>query len=586
MSNPETPLPSEPSPTVPVPKGRVTRALGPLPVCVLILLWGYAIYRLGTLWYGNSDYAYGWFVPLLCLALFWERWKRRPARSPVRPAGGTFLLFGMLGFALLPAALFLDIIPAWRFAGWIFAGTVVGITFIILYFMGGRSWSRYFAFPVIFFLIAVPWPTRLEGPLIEKMSKLNAAVSTASANVLGSPAVRRGVLIETGPGLVGVDDACSGIRSFQASVMIALFLGELFSYNIFRRMLLLFSAVLLAFACNMIRTTTLVRIADLHGLAAVKLHHDQAGFAILGITLAGLLALVWLLRPRHGKHPAELSPENSKFDYIEELHNLAPAPDAAEKASPSAPEDVAGRNDPPSISTQSKPSRLANARFIKTALIGLVVWIVLVETGIYFWFRPAEKQAATRSGWSLKLPDQAAEFRDLTISENIRTMLSYDEGRQAEWRDNSGCAWQLFYFHWLAADSRYRAIVTCGAARGHLADNCLRLAGMMLQTNYGVQMAGINGVRLQIDAERFLDEGRTVNVFSCYWEPNDWAAQSAPGTIMAVRAVFHALEIRDHGWNEKRVLKLAVWGEASDAAAQAAFRQYLTTMISRPSEGS
>ena len=266
--------------------------MGPLPVCVLILLWGYVVYRLGTLWHSNDDYAYGWFVPLLCLALFWERWKRRPGRSPVRPAGGTFFLLGTLGFALLPAALFLEIIPAWRVAGWIFAGAAIGITFIILYFLGGRSWSRFFAFPVIFFLIAVPWPTRLEHPLIEKMSKLNAAVSTASANALGSPAVRRGVLIETGPGLVGVDDACSGIRSFQSSVMVALFLGELFSYSILRRMVLLFGAVGLAFACNVIRTTSLVRIADLHGLAAVKLHHDQAGFTILGITLVGLLVLV------------------------------------------------------------------------------------------------------------------------------------------------------------------------------------------------------------------------------------------------------------------------------------------------------
>jgi hypothetical protein len=51
---------------------------------------------------------------------------------------------------------------------------------------------------------------------------------------------------------VGVDDACSGIRSFQASVMVA----QLFGYSILRRGVLLFSAVVLAFACNVIRHTT------------------------------------------------------------------------------------------------------------------------------------------------------------------------------------------------------------------------------------------------------------------------------------------------------------------------------------------
>ena len=142
MISPVNALPSEPTPPVPHSAGRRSKLkLGPLPVCVLILLWGYVIYRLGTLWHSNDDYAFGWFVPLLCLALFGERWKRRPARSPVRPASGTFFALALFGLALLPAALFLEIIPTWRFAGWIFAVAALGITFIILYFIGGRSWS-------------------------------------------------------------------------------------------------------------------------------------------------------------------------------------------------------------------------------------------------------------------------------------------------------------------------------------------------------------------------------------------------------------------------------------------------------------
>ncbi|MGA2852507.1 MAG: exosortase/archaeosortase family protein [Verrucomicrobiota bacterium] len=574
-------MPSKPSP-VPAPEGRTPAfALGLLPVCALILLWGYAIYRLGILWHSNDDYAFGWFVPLLCLCLFWERWKRRPARSPVRPGGGTFFMLGIFGLVLLPAALFLEIIPNWRFAGWIFAGAAIGITFIILYFLGGRSWSRYFAFPVIFFLIAVPWPTRLEHPLIEKMSKLNAAVSAVSSNVLGSPAVRHGVLIETGSGFVGVDEACSGIRSFQASVMVALFLGELFSFSILRRGILLFGAVALAFACNVVRTTYLVRIADLHGLAGVNLHHDQAGMTILGITLAGLLALVWLLRHRPGGDGGDASRVESKLDYIEELHNLAPAPGAEDKAPSPAPHNFASQMEDQSIPEPASATGLVNPFLIKAALASLVVWIILTETGINFWFRPAEKQAATRAVWSLKLPARAAEYRELPVSETVRAMLSYDEGHQAEWRDNRGCAWQLFYFRWLPAETRYRAAVACNQARGHAPDVCLKMSGMILQTNFGTQTISMNGISLRVGAERFLNQGHTLNIFSCYWEPNEWASQAAPGTIMAVRTVLHALKIRDRGWNEKRVIKLGVWGIESDEAAQSAFREYLLAMISK-----
>ncbi len=580
MTNPATALPSQP---VPPSEGRSAKLhLGPLPVCVLILLWGYVVYRLGTLWHSNEDYTFGWFVPLLCLCLCRERWKRRPSRSPIRPAGGTFFLLGMFGLSLLPGALFLEVIPYWRFAGWLFAGAAVGITFIILYFLGGHSWSRYFTFPVIFFLIAVPWPSRFEGPLIDKMSRLNAAVSAASANVLGTPAVRRGVLIETGAGLVGVDEACSGIRSFQASVMVALFLGELFSFSILRRGVLLFGAVVLAFACNVIRTTYLVRIADLHGLAAVNLYHDQAGFAILGITLFGLLVLVWLLRHKRSKDDADLSLVESRLEDIEELHDLATGPRAAKEGSTPPPGNVASRIVAEPIPTQTGASGSTNPFLIKAALAGLVVWIVLVEMGIQFWFRPAEKQAAALAAWSLKLPIQAAEYRELPLSENVRAMLSYDEGRKAEWRDNSGCVWQLYYLRWLPAETRYRATVTCTQARGHAPDVCLRLAGMVLQTNLGTQTMSMNGVHLRVGTERFLAQGRDFHVFSCYWEPNNkWVPHAAPGTIQAVRSVLHALITHDRGWNEKRVIKAGVWGKESDEAAQAAFREYLPAMISR-----
>jgi hypothetical protein len=222
-----------------------------------------------------------------------------------------------------------------------------------------------------------------------------------------------------------------------------------------------------------------------------------------------------------------------------------------------------------------------NPQLIKAALAGLMVWMVLVEAGIHFWFRPAEKQAASQAAWSFKLPSQAAEFRELPVSENVRTMLSYDEGHQAEWRDNSGSAWQLFYFHWLPADNRYRAAVTCAQAHGHAPDLCLRLAGMILETNLGMQTFNLKGVRIKVDTERFLDQGRSLDVFSIYWEPNEWVPQAAPGTIMAVRSVLHALKMHDRGWNEKRVIKVGVWGKESVEAAQAAFKAYLPGMISR-----
>jgi len=55
------------------------------------------------------------------------------------------------------------------------------------------------------------------------------------------------------------------------------FLGELFRYSFFRRLFFLLSGVALAFGCNVVRTTYLVRVCDLKGEGAVSTAHDAAG---------------------------------------------------------------------------------------------------------------------------------------------------------------------------------------------------------------------------------------------------------------------------------------------------------------------
>jgi exosortase len=558
----------------------VSRSLGGLAVGVLVFLWAYAVYRLGTLWHSSSDYAYGWFVPLLCLALFWERWTRRPAPEPPQASAGPVILWGLLALSLLPSALFLEVIPYWRFAGWMFAGAAIGITFCALYLIGGRSWVHHFAFPLLFFLIAVPWPTRIEAPLITKLSHLNAALSTWAVNWLGTPAIRRGVVIQTGAGMVGVDEACSGIRSFQAAVMIALFLGELFRYGLFRRIFFLLSGVGLALACNVVRTTYLVRVCDLKGNEAVKLSHDPAGFTILGITLVGLLLLAWVFRPR----------KRSK----------ARPPDAAIPKMIAAEEEVhtkwSGIDIPgpsPATAPQGAPASLAataqTQAYLTGALLALALWIVALEVQVEVWFRPAESRAAARGNWSLRLPSQGLNYREPPIRDAVRTMLKYDEGRQAEWREINGRPWQVYYLRWLPARTRYRAIEAMAQARSHGPDICLPLAGMALQKKFDNELRQVNGVTVMANVEKFSDAGRPFHVLSCYWEPDPAALQyqpaSPPSTANAMRNAWHALMTHDRSRNEKCVLKVGVWGMETDEEAESAFRDLLQRAIQPRNHG-
>ena len=122
------------------------------------------------------------------------------------------------------------------------------------------------------------------------------ATNVFSLNLLGIPALQRGNVIEIASGLIGIEEACSGVRSLQATLMISLFLGELYAFNVPRRVLLVLLGGLLAFLCNLVRTAILVWIGVNRGIDAIHSWHDPAGFSILIVCLAGLWLLSLALR--------------------------------------------------------------------------------------------------------------------------------------------------------------------------------------------------------------------------------------------------------------------------------------------------
>src|SRR5207253_3377226 len=118
--------------------------------------------------------------------------------------------------------------PEWRLISWALAVEVISITLLLVRFALGTRRCAQAAFPICFFLLAVPWPTGIEAPLIRLLSTANTNCTVDLLGVFGIPAIRHGNIVEISAGIVGVDAACSGIRSFQATLMIALFLGELY----------------------------------------------------------------------------------------------------------------------------------------------------------------------------------------------------------------------------------------------------------------------------------------------------------------------------------------------------------------------
>jgi len=67
----------------------------------------------------------------------------------------------------------------------------VAISLATLELIGGRAWLRHFAFPLCFFLIAVPWPRNFEQSVMGGLMSWNAAATLEILHWLGDEAIRQ-----------------------------------------------------------------------------------------------------------------------------------------------------------------------------------------------------------------------------------------------------------------------------------------------------------------------------------------------------------------------------------------------------------
>jgi len=274
---------------------------------VLALVWLPAIRQWSYDWSTNPQYYYGWAVPFLAAYLFYERWLLAcPFREP-RHRGWVFASVVMLAALQWPARWFGEANSDWWPVWWIYGAICIGVSLGTVYLLWGGGRVRQLAFPILFMATAIPWPTYFELNLVQQLMGIDAAISAEIVSAMGVPAVAVGNTIEVPSGVLGVDEACSGIRSLQSTFMAALFLGGLYRLSLAGGAVLVFIGVTVAFVCNVVRTTFLTFQGAAHGVQATEKWHDTAGFVILGVVLVVLFGISQFLdraTARRGKGSA------------------------------------------------------------------------------------------------------------------------------------------------------------------------------------------------------------------------------------------------------------------------------------------
>ena len=275
-------------------------------VAMLALVWFVwpTVRTVGQVALAYPDYSHCVLVPFLASFLAWTRRDELLNRSgglrwPGIPLAAAGVLMSLLGWwyevALQPGSF-----------GYVFLlgiGAVFVFSGVLWSFLGTRR-LLVLVVPVAFLLFAIPLP----DSVIEFLTAPLRTIATVGATFLlqkgGLAAHREGNIIEMANGSVGVNDACSGIRSVWVLLTFAVFMYAVMRMSKFRALLLLLAVPMLAIAANLIRVgLSAWAVACGHPKLAEGMAHDFVGLVTVATASAGIVWLGLVLSPSRGTPP-------------------------------------------------------------------------------------------------------------------------------------------------------------------------------------------------------------------------------------------------------------------------------------------
>lgn len=380
------PLPVTPIARAPLLAQLNLIALGALIVALAVHLW--------PDWRHNPDLSHGLLMPVVFLILLHESRTTGPVRW-LRPG-----LAVNVGFTVLLVVGLLALVAAGLYAAtldWSHSLVNFALTASLVLLLGAAmvafaserirlvpfGWSAGVA--IALWLLCAPIPPGTYSRFTLGLQLWVTENVLRTLHVLGIAAARHGNIIELAQGAVGIEEACSGVRSLISCVFAGLFFSATLVHRPWARALIIGLSAPLALLMNFIRSLTLTLLAA-HGTNISGTWHDATGFAVLGVTALVLAGLALML-------------------------------DRGEKASASR-----GRSDP----TSSLP---VTGSQLKLFSAGLVVALALTAVFVLNT-HPSERRdapvpdllatlPASSNGWTVKTSTDLQIFRDTLQTSNL-----------------------------------------------------------------------------------------------------------------------------------------------------------------------
>lgn len=274
-----------------LPAGASRRSTGA--VVMLAAIWALVFLMGSQAWRHGEYYDYGWYVPPLAVLIFLRRWRELP-EQPV-DANRAWWLAGAIFLPVWIVARVLSVAdPFWRLPQWVVAGLALVASHCLIVACKGRGSSRAFLPVAAFALTAVPLPKGIETTVVDSLSAGVIQVTAEIFNLLGRPVQIWGNRMESMGEWVEVADGCSGIRSLQGFLMVALFFGEWLRLGRLERGLLLLLSLGCVWLANVVRAWVLAGLRFESGAPAFDRWHDSLSL----LTFAVAAGATWWLATR------------------------------------------------------------------------------------------------------------------------------------------------------------------------------------------------------------------------------------------------------------------------------------------------
>jgi exosortase len=280
-------------------------------------------------WRTKEDYGFGWLVPLFVAYVVYDRWPKVMAQlfaveaSPeIAGTGnrwGPRLLTLAASIALAGGSLLFLSGAFYRAAAGVthlsslaIATGMAGAVLAAIYFLSptrsassvGRATQRWsmttlFLFPVLVWLVSAPLLTSVDTSLALYLMHKVTSIVFVVFDGLGLTLEQHGNVLILPSGSVGVEEACSGVRSLTGCLFAGSFLAAVFVRSYWRKLWLMIASLLFAFGANLLRSIFLTSWAYYHGAKSIEgTIHDASGYAVLGIAVVALLCLLPIIDRR------------------------------------------------------------------------------------------------------------------------------------------------------------------------------------------------------------------------------------------------------------------------------------------------